>query len=463
MSNNPVMSESKVSSLSAEEKAIGTSVSESPPAETPKPAPLTYPEGGFVAWLTIAGAFLIQFSTFGYTNAFAVYQDFYVRDFLNNSNASAISWIGSVQLLLVLSTGFIVGALFDRGYLQVFFAVILISGGSLKHDSHYLMLGGSLLVGFCLFMLSLAKPHQYYQVFLSQGLGMGLALGMTYVPSLGIVAHHFNRRRPVAMGVVAAGSSLGATLHPIMLNNLFNKIGFANGVRASAGLNLGLMLIACAIMRTRLPPKQGVSILGVFKNARSFIKDGAYVCAVGGVILSITGFYYPIFYLQLNSISHGLDTTFAFYSIVILNGVSIIGRVLPPFFAARSGVMNLLIICMYSCSVLIFAMIGVKTVGSTVAFSIIFGFFGGGLVTLLAPVYASLARDFSEIGARMGFAYTFLGLGGLVGTPVSGALLGSKEIWWKPAVWAGTCVAVGSTLMLLGRTIQARRKGKWNV
>ena len=126
-----------------------------------------------------------------------------------------------------------------------------------------------------------------FQVFLAQGLGAGLAMGMTYIPSLSIVSHYFSRRRPIAMGFVAAGSSLGATLHPIMLNNLFNnpKVGFAVGVRASAGLILGLMVIAFSMMRTRLPPKKAVGFLGIWSSATTFVQDWAYVCAVCGYVV----------------------------------------------------------------------------------------------------------------------------------------------------------------------------------
>lgn len=57
------------------------------------------------------------------------------------------------------------------------------------------------------------------------------------------------------MTLVLAGGSLGNAIHPIMLNYLLNgPLGFANAVRASAGLVSGLLLIACLTMRTRLPP-----------------------------------------------------------------------------------------------------------------------------------------------------------------------------------------------------------------
>jgi len=83
-----------------------------------------------------------------------------------------------------------------------------------------------MLFEFCLFMISISKPEQYYQViglyhlksgavsltnpklFLAQGLGMGIAIGTMYVPALGILSHYFQKRRALAIGLVTSvGSS----------------------------------------------------------------------------------------------------------------------------------------------------------------------------------------------------------------------------------------------------------------
>ncbi|CAG7848394.1 SubName: Full=Uncharacterized protein {ECO:0000313/EMBL:CCA73652.1} [Serendipita indica DSM 11827] len=70
---------------------------------------------GSTAWLTVFGAWCILFCTFGLTNAYGIYQDFYVRHFLTNYTPSAIGWIGSVQLFFQFSLGLASGTLFDRG------------------------------------------------------------------------------------------------------------------------------------------------------------------------------------------------------------------------------------------------------------------------------------------------------------------------------------------------------------
>lgn len=73
-----------------------------------------------------------------------------------------------------------------------------------------------------LFMLSLAHSHEYYQIILSQGVAVGIAYGILFIPALSISSHYFRVKRSSAMGVVFAGQSsefmgsvLNAQRHPI--------------------------------------------------------------------------------------------------------------------------------------------------------------------------------------------------------------------------------------------------------
>ena len=149
---------------------------------------------------------------------------------------------------------------------------------------------------FSLFMHSLAKPDKYYQVFtaiaslpfyeltpsphqifLSQGIGAGLGAGMLYVPSMAVLSHYFGRRRSLALTMAAAGSSLGAIVHPVMLNNTLDRVGFAVAARANAGLISVMLLTACLLMRTRLGPPE--NLIDLWKAARRFSTDLPFMFA----------------------------------------------------------------------------------------------------------------------------------------------------------------------------------------
>ncbi|KAJ7499842.1 MFS general substrate transporter [Mycena latifolia] len=388
------------------------------------PAPAIFPEGGLQAWATVAGAFLIQFCGFGYTTAFGVYQDFYTREYLTHSSTSAISWIGSINATIAISGGLLAGRLYDRGYF------------------YSLLYGGCIILSFSIFMLSLCKPDKYYQIFLAQGLGAGIGGGLFYVPSVAVVSHYFHERRALAMGIIVAGASLGAVVHPIMLNNTLRRLGFATAVRASAGLVSGLLLIACLLMRARLPTPQAQPLF--WSSIRRFGRDRPYVLATAGLTIFNMGFFFPTFYLQLDAVTHGIDQTFSFYSLVIMNTASFAGRLSAGFVARRLGILNMTIAATACVAALILAMIALRTVASVVVIGVLYGYCAGVYVTLNAPLLAVLTADLGELGLRLGVALAASGLGGLIGPPINGALLTDHYVWWRPALFSGLMAVAGS-------------------
>jgi len=85
-------------------------------------------------------------------------------------------------------------------------------------------------------------------------------------------------------------------------------------------------------------------------------------------------------------------------------------------------------------------------------------FFSGAFVALLVPLIAILTDDLSELGARTGIALFFTGIGALIGTPIGGAILTDRFIWWRLALFSGILTAVGSVMFLTMLIIIRRRK-----
>ena len=48
--------------------------------------------------------------------------------------------------------------------------------------------------------VSLTHP----KLFLAQGFGMGIAIGIMYIPALGIISHYFQKRRALATGLATS-------------------------------------------------------------------------------------------------------------------------------------------------------------------------------------------------------------------------------------------------------------------
>lgn len=108
--------------------------------------------------------------------------------------------------------------------------------GSCTRSFRYQLALGSLfwLVG--IFALSFA--HTFWQIFLSQAVCMGLALGIFFSPCLSILGTYFRRRRAFVVGIAASGTAVGAVIFPVLLGQMLEKSGFPWAIRAGESRNL---------------------------------------------------------------------------------------------------------------------------------------------------------------------------------------------------------------------------------
>ncbi|KAL4262826.1 Proton-linked Monocarboxylate Transporter [Pleurotus pulmonarius] len=404
----------------------------------------TFQEGGMAGWMTVLGASLALFSTFGAALSFGVFQDYYTRVSLSEHSPSTISWIGSTQLFLDFSIGLPAGRLFDAGYFRS------------------LMLVGSGIYLFSYFMLSISQPHQYYQVFLSQGIGMGVGMGLVIVPSVSVPSQYFRARRSTAMGIVFVGSSIGGIIFPVMINKLVNgRLGFAWGVRASAFLMLGLLVISNLIMRPRYVAR---SMAADRPSVLSLAKDVPYVIAITGSSLIFWGLFFPYFYLQLFAVIRGVEEGLAFFSLTVMNAATVFGRTVPNYFADKYGAFNVAIPMTTVSGVLVFSMFGLRSAASVFILAVLYGFFSGAFISLLAAIMAAFSRSPSEVGTRIGFGMFIIGFALLTGTPITGALLNAPGYTWDRAIiFSGVVILVGVALLVVSRSMATKQKGTWRI
>lgn len=80
------------------------------------------------------------------------------------------------------------------------------------------------MIVFGMFMTSIA--YEYWQIILAQGLFMGIGLGCVFMPSVGMIASYFVKRRGMAMGIASTGSTLGerSILHRQSVVRLFRTL-----------------------------------------------------------------------------------------------------------------------------------------------------------------------------------------------------------------------------------------------
>ena len=402
---------------------------QSPPTSAASAGPPTkpggipnVPNGGLQAWLHVAGCSMLFFNTWGILNAFGVFQTYYESGELFTKSSSDISWIGAVQAFLVLTVGSITGPIYDRGYLKT------------------LLLVGSFGVVFGHMMLSLC--HTYWQVLLAQGFVVGIGAGCLFVPSVAILPTYFNTRLGLAIGLAAAGSSLGGVIYPIVLYRLINSIGYAWSVRVIGFIALGTLLLPIAVMKMRFKPPKARALIDWAAFTDVPFMMFTFTCLIG-----FMGLYTIIFYLSFYAENqHITDSSMAFYLVPIFNAASCFGRTLPNALSDKTGPFNLIAPGSTIVGILVLCMMAVKTEAAIIVVAIFVGFFSGVFIGLPPVCFVILTKDKSKIGTRIGMGFGIVALGTLAGGPGGGSILGTTA----PLNWHGLWIFGGVSGIVAG-------------
>ncbi|CAF9939081.1 MAG: hypothetical protein HETSPECPRED_001478 [Heterodermia speciosa] len=399
----------------------------------PEPGPP--PNGGLKAWQQVLGAFFLNFNTWGLVNTFGIFQDYYATGAVFPASQSAIAWLGSIQGFLMLTIGVLCGRAIDAGYLRIN------------------LTAGITTTVFGMMMVSISR--EYWQFILTQGVVAGLGSGATFIPSVTVVGTYFSTRRSLAIGVATTGSSIGGIVYPFVLRRLIAKIGFGWAVRVMAFIMLATLLISLSVMRSRLPPRKSGPIVDF-----SAFRDPAYSIFLASVLITYTGLYVPFFYVESYATSIGISGDVAFDMLIIMNAASVVGRLLPPFFADRTGNLAMLIPCTFFSAIIILAWIRVSSQEGLIAISVMYGFISGSIQAVVPATVAFLCPDLSKYGTRLGMTLAIGGgLGLLVGAPIAGAILDTQssadhQEYWGLLVFSGTLVFLGALLQLTVRVLK---------
>ncbi|KAJ4865589.1 major facilitator superfamily domain-containing protein [Trichoderma breve] len=400
--DNSVVDPEKTEAVSSEE------TSSSPPSPAMEPTSTSR----WTAYLQILAGHLMIFDTFGYIGSWGLFQSYYISTL--GRSQSDISWIGSIQLLLVFFVGTFSGRSLDAGYLRI-----------------------TLAIGIC----------------------VGLGDGLIFCPMISLISTYYDdKNRALAVSFAAAGAATGGMVFPAIAKQLLPRLGEPWSVRVMGFVFVFNSAITLLVVKPRVAARKS----GPLVEWTAF-KELPYSLYAIGIFLTLWGLYFAYYYISVFG-SHVIHVPpdQSFYLIIAINGIGIPGRIFPAWFAARviGNALHVLIPLTFGAGVLLYFWRLVHSYSGLLAWIIVYGFFANAVQSLFVGSVGSLTKDRQKMGVRVGMIFTIVSFACLTGPPIAGALIDLRggdflyaQIFGGTAVVLGSCVLTAAAIVSNRETI----------
>ncbi|KAI9043015.1 MFS general substrate transporter [Aspergillus affinis] len=391
-------------------------------------------EGTVGHYMVVIGGFCGMFASFGWRAGSGFFQGYYQQDQLRDYSPSTIAWINSVGFFLMYFGACIVGPITQRIGPQ---PLLLI--GSAMH------IAGLLGASWC---------TKFYQFFLTQGVISSLGASALFFISVQTMGRWFERQQALAIGIAASGVSAGGIVFPLMIQHLIPIIGFSWTMRCAVLVLLVLTTISNLTLRS--PPealrarRRMRMAMPQDGSCRAGLWDRRLWLTIAGTTLFANGYFVVLTFLT--TVAHLRGWKNDVDSLVVLNGASFFGRIIPGMIAGRVGSFNTMCVLGMLSTVLVLGLwLPDSGFGGAVVFSVTFGFTSASTVSL-GPAMLFQMSDLRSITRNLAVLYLVQSFAGLTSSPIGGALL---DVGHKGALYlqlfCGLMTGVGTLITLLAR------------
>ncbi|KAK0194560.1 major facilitator superfamily domain-containing protein [Armillaria mellea] len=356
-------------------------------------------------WICLLCSFIVNFLALGVESTWGVYQDYYFSTakvgHVSNSN---LAWVGAIQAVGVSIFGFPAGKLAER----IGYRMTGIIGCSL------------MAIG----LLGASFSSKVWHLYLNQGLVFAIGSAFAVIPALTIPSQWFVKYRGFATGVGVSGYGIGGLVLSPVTQKLIDEVGIRWTLRIMSLLTFVVAGIAFVFMKTRTIPV-------IQRNDRiqisRLLKDPVIYALWTFMLLSAFGYYIPTFYTPEYARSRLQRTAQDGATALALQaGLSAVGRVLTGLMGDYVGHLTALTICQLIAGIAQMAVWPFCTrFPSLMAFSAVYGFFSGGIVSL-PPVALAEIYGTQRLASITGLILTGNIPGTIVGPSIAGAIIDSN-------------------------------------
>jgi MFS transporter, OFA family, oxalate/formate antiporter len=391
----------------------------------------------YYGWVVVAAAFTLMFVGFGAAYSFAAFFGAFQSEFA--ASRGHVSLVFSVAAFLWFTLGAPGGVLADR------------------FGPRRVALAGVACLVAALALASIAPSVGV--LYLTYSIGMGVGVGLTYVPAVGAVQPWFVANRAFASGLAVAGIGAGNFLVPPLAAWLIGAFGWRTAYQALA---LGVFALggAAALAIDDDPARHGAA--GAARTARNSLPGSTlgealrsepfWLLYVSSVLVCV-GLFVPMVHLASFAQDAGYSEAKGVALVSLIGLGSLLGRFTIGGVADRLGRMPSLAVMYLGLGAMLVLWWLATQYWVLALFALSFGAFYGGFVALAPSIMMDLYGP-RALSGIIGFLYTGPGIGTLIGPPLAGAAFDALGSYAAPILAAAALsfVAAGIVLMLVRRT-----------
>jgi MFS family permease len=345
-------------------------------------------------WVMVAAAFTLMFVGFGAAYSFAAFFSAFESQF--GASRGEIALVFSLCAFLWFSSGAPAGMLADRfGARRVAIAGVA-----------------------CLVLaLGVASTAQSLGVlYATYSIGIGLGVGLVYVPSVGAVQPWFSANRAFASGLAVAGIGAGNFAGPLLAAWWIERFGWRGAYLALAVFVLLLGGAAAAALRQTDGKRSSIAD-GI--PLRAALRTTPFWLLFASLVLSCIGLFVPMVHLGPYATDAGYTEAQGVALVSLIGVGSLIGRFTVGAPADRLGRLPSLCAMYGGLGVMFLLWTVASAYWMLVVFALVFGACYGAYVALLPTIVMHLYGPRSVSGI-IGCLYTGCGVGTLLGPWLAG-------------------------------------------
>ena len=279
-------------------------------------------------------------------------------------------------------------------------------------------------------------------LYVTYSVGIGVGVGLVYVPSVGAVQPWFNANRAFASGIAVAGIGAGNIAGPLLAAWWIGLFGWRGAYFALALFVLCLGGVAACLLRNKSDAKNKnpISVGDALRTAPFWL---LYV----SLTLSCIGLFVPMVHLGAYAQDLGYSEAQGVALVSLIGLGSLLGRFTVGPFADRMG-REASLAAMYAGLGIMLLVWWVASAWWLLAvFAVLFGICYGAYVALLPTIVMDLYGPRAVSGIT-GVLYTGAGLGTLFGPWLAGAAYDAFGAYDLPIIGGSLCAFLAAAIVV---------------